>query len=232
MVNDVVVWSSLAVAATSLTFSLFTGWGFFRFWWVTVKWGALAGLAVLGVFVRTPEVSRLAAHADLTGTLGPRTTLVWLLVAEAVLLFAVFVLSALKPWGRLRRGDAPASGRLVAGVGVGFLALAGFAVLQSFVLSGLRATPIAAIDLSKVPDGQWEGEATVGVTARVRATVQGGRLSAVEVLELAPGVYPDLARGVAGRMVERQRIDVDGVTAATTTSRAIQKATEVALTGH
>ncbi len=47
--------------------------------------------------------------------------------------------------------------------------------------------------------------------------------------ELPSGRYADLGRCVVGEMVRDQRVDLDGVSGATTTSRALQKATRAAL---
>jgi uncharacterized protein with FMN-binding domain len=68
------------------------------------------------------------------------------------------------------------------------------------------------------------------VRVAVRARVAHGRLVDVVVTEGPTGHYAMLARGVGAKMVNVQRVDVDGVSGATTTSRAIQKAVELALT--
>ena len=43
--------------------------------------------------------------------------------------------------------------------------------------------------------------------------------------------YIDYARPVTGRIVEKQKLDVDAITGATTTSKCIMKAAENALKG-
>lgn len=227
-VSDVVVWSSLAVLCTSLCFGLFTPWGFFKLRFVRVKWTALSALALLGVFFRTPALNSLAAVADTDGLAGPRLPALILLVVEAAVLIAVFAVSVVRPWGAAVKNLEPGP-RLRVVIVVVVVVTLGFSIAQSAYLASLRRTPIAAVSLHDVKDGDYEGEASVGVVARVRATVRGGRLEDVVVLALPDGRYPTLARGVTRKMVRSQRVDVDGVSGATTTSRAIQLATVHAL---
>lgn len=229
VLNDVAVWTSLLVLATSLCFANFTPWGFLRFKWVTLKWIALALLSLEGVFLRTPALNALAAHADVHSTAGPRAGAIAWVAAECAALALVFLLSVAKPWGRIARVLEPSPVLKVA-IGVVALVLAAFASAQSAYLSHLRATAIAAVDLPRVADGEHTGEAIVGVRVAVRARVAHGRLVDVVVTDGPTGHYAMLARGVSAKMVRAQRIDVDGVSGATTTSRAIQKAVEVALT--
>src|SRR5262249_11745768 len=107
LVNDLVVWSSLAVLVTSTAFALWTPWGFFRFRFVIVKWCALVALALLGVFWRTPAINTLAANADVTGEVGARGGAIALLAIEAIVLVAVAALSVWRPWGRTTLRDPP-----------------------------------------------------------------------------------------------------------------------------
>jgi uncharacterized protein with FMN-binding domain len=227
-VNDVAVWTSLLVLATSMAFALFTPWGFFRFRWITLKWIALATLALGGVFLRTPAINALAAFADVHGAAGPRGPAVVWLALEVGLLSLVIALSVAKPWGRTRHQLEPGRKVRIA-VAALVVLVAAFAAAQSALLAGLRGTPIAAVDLSRVPPGRLAGCATVGVEACVAVNVDEGRISRIDIITLPSGHYATLARGVADKIVRTQRVDVDGVTGATTTSRALQKATERAL---
>jgi uncharacterized protein with FMN-binding domain len=238
--NDLAVWTSLAVLFTSLCFALFTHWGFVRFRWIALKWLALAALAVLGVFVRTPAINALAACADvptLCGAIGiadHRVHAIASLVVELFVLVGVVFLSVTKPWGRMAARVEPGTRWRIA-LAAAAISIALLAIVQSAVLSRLRRTPIAAVNVSALAAGTYEGAAQVGVDARVRVTLvegttrQGALIDRIDVIALPGGHYSDLARGVTREMIDAQRIDVDGVSGATTTSRAIQKATEAAL---
>jgi uncharacterized protein with FMN-binding domain len=226
--NDVAIWTSLLVLFTSMCFALFTPWGFFKFRWVTTKWLALFLLALLAVFLRTPAVNSLAATADVQQTIGARSNAIAWLVVEVLALCAVFALSVWKPWGRTHNKLEPGP-KLRVVIASLAVVISGFAIAQSVYLAGLRRTPIDNVDARSLRSGIYEGRADVGVTARVRVKVESGQLMSVDVVELPRGHYLDLARGVTTKMLREQRVDVDGVTGATTTSRAIQKATANAL---
>ncbi len=64
-IHDIVVMNvGMGVVVTGLLFSLFTKWGFFDFYWVTVKWLSLAILFFVIIFYLTPAVNSMAAMSD------------------------------------------------------------------------------------------------------------------------------------------------------------------------
>jgi len=94
----------------------------------------------------------------------------------------------------------------------------------------VREMTIHRVDLSTVPDGKHQGRFGYGCHSfTVEATVQNRRLVKVDLLTKADYEYAKKAAPVLTRMVERQSPNVDAVTGATTTSKAIMKATERAL---
>lgn len=230
-IHDVAIWSSLAVLATSVAFSLFTPWGFFAHRWLTLKWLALAALSLLAIFVRAPALSALAAAAALgaDGAEG-RAQAQLSSAAELLALVLVVALSVFKPWGKTTLRWAPPRKVLVPGVLVAAAAVAVLSVAQAIVLYRYRATPIPAVPIPQLAGpSTCKGSARLGVDAEATVRVEGGRLSAVEAHARPSSHYGRLAEGVGTSMVREQRVDVDAITGATTTSRVLQLAVADAL---
>ncbi len=96
-------------------------------------------------------------------------------------------------------------------------------------------------------DGTFLGESLSGVLVRVEVTVQGGRISHIEILEHReissihagtpadaeqepwPDTEDEVLRTVSARIIEKQSTNVDGVTGATMSSQTIMAAVEDAL---
>ncbi len=85
------------------------------------------------------------------------------------------------------------------------------------------------IDPHMVADGVYEGTYNAwAVSARVSVLVRDGRIEGIELLEHRHG--PNYgADSITQRIVERQALDVDAVSGATSSSDVIRKAVELAL---
>lgn len=89
---------------------------------------------------------------------------------------------------------------------------------------------IENVDLSRVSDGVYEGEfRTFHDFARVRVTVQGHRIEAMEILENSPGGGTGKMEELAQRVVASQSPDVDIISGASASSKVFLKAVENAL---
>ncbi|TAL38036.1 MAG: FMN-binding protein [Spirochaetes bacterium] len=96
----------------------------------------------------------------------------------------------------------------------------------------IRALRINDVDLSRIPDGVYEGSFSYGsFNYLVRTTVKKHRIANVEILKNRDTVYARKAEGVVGRVLEKQTPNVDAVSGATTTSKALLKAIEYSLAG-
>jgi len=92
-----------------------------------------------------------------------------------------------------------------------------------------------AIDISKLKDGRYEGEAKGFLsTVRVAVTVSGGKITAVEVLSHGDtqGIADNAISKIPGAIVASQSIDVDVVSGATGTSKGIIEAVRAALSSE
>jgi len=98
-------------------------------------------------------------------------------------------------------------------------------------VKSVRALAIESVDLSKVPDGTYEGSYAYGSFSYVVSVhVDNGRIVAIDILKNRATNHAIMAEGVVSRVLSEQKTDVDAVTGATTTSKALLKAIENALT--
>ena len=138
-----------------------------------------------------------------------------------------------KPDEFSRGGVAAASRPLFAAI---VLMTAAYAVV---VLSGcvskevleVRAMQIGSVDLDLVADGTHRGDFTYGeFTYIVDVVVLEHRITEIVVVANRDSTHAQMAEGVLDTIVSDQRTDVDVVAGATTTSKALLKAVENALT--
>ena len=93
-----------------------------------------------------------------------------------------------------------------------------------------RKLVIAPIDLQQARDGTYLGQHTYGeFTYEVEVTVLDHRIEDIVVLSNRDTPHAIKAEGVIQAILEEQRNDVDAVSGATTTSKALLKAVEEAL---
>ncbi len=83
--------------------------------------------------------------------------------------------------------------------------------------------------LADIPDGVYHGSVRVfPVLARVEVTVAGGRITGFKILRHFNG-KGKAAEALAAQVVEKQTIELEGISGATHSSRTILKAGENAL---
>ena len=91
---------------------------------------------------------------------------------------------------------------------------------------------ISHVDPATVSDGEYTGQFPFRerLLYKVKVTVKSGKITDIEVLENGTeNEYAHKALGVVPRMVEKQSPDVDVVSGATVTSKALMKCVEKAL---
>lgn len=236
--DQLVVNASYGFIVTGLLFSLFTPFGATRHWWVALKWAVLAALGVALPMAAAPHVSGLAAWSDaLSGEVAgnkayashARAVLLTTALQLGVLL-GIVLLSVFKPWGvRTLRHPWPRALWLVLSTTI-VLALGVNLWVQNVQLEAYRRLPIAAVEVSGVRDGVYEGlDDLTGFTYRVRVSVAGGRIARVDVLATRDSAYAELAALGLARLGGRSRNDVDAISGATTTSQALLRAAANAL---
>lgn len=97
----------------------------------------------------------------------------------------------------------------------------------------VRKMAINEVELSRVRDGVFRGDFTYGnFTYEVEVLVQNREIRRIDILRnRADSDHARKAEGVTDRVIKAQSLKVDVITEATTTSKALLKAIENALTG-
>ncbi|MBD3372534.1 MAG: FMN-binding protein [Candidatus Coatesbacteria bacterium] len=109
------------------------------------------------------------------------------------------------------------------------------AVLPSFEeIEQVQSLDVFDLDLTAVTDGVHAGSFSYGtgeypVAVAVEVTVSDGRITDIIVTENEDREHPQSAEAVLPRIVDAQSLDVEAVSGATTTSKALMKAVENAL---
>ena len=96
----------------------------------------------------------------------------------------------------------------------------------------IKSMDISHVDPATVPDGEYIGEFPFRqrYLYRVKVTVKSGRIADIEVLENGTeNEYAEKGLGVIPRMLREQSPEVDAVSGATVTSKALMKCVEKAL---
>lgn len=91
---------------------------------------------------------------------------------------------------------------------------------------------IGGIDLERIPDGVYHGKCDYMVfTCSVDVTVRGHKITDIKVFENRQSKWVESAKGVTKNVIREQSLQVDTITGATITGKAILKAIENALSG-
>lgn len=88
---------------------------------------------------------------------------------------------------------------------------------------------VTDIDLSKIPDGVYDGSCDVGfITARVEVAVSSGVIQKIDLIE-HKNERGSSAEAITDIIIKEQKVNVDTVSGATNSSHVIKKAVENAL---
>jgi uncharacterized protein with FMN-binding domain len=230
--NGFFIWSFYGIVTTAIIFAIFTRWGFFRHKWLVIKWVFVAVLILMTMFLISPAISGLVAirsggfviegakeeYSRLGGAAIP-----WLIL-EGLIIAGIKVLSKLKPWGgipnifKLKRETFLIISAVAVFVGLLFIAT-GF-----FNLQRIRNMTIEEPDLKKMENGRYIGKTEVGgFSYIVEVIITNHRIEDIKVLKNRNSSYARWAEAVIPRILKRQTLNVDAVTGATTTSKALMK---------
>lgn len=112
---------------------------------------------------------------------------------------------------------------------VGLLVLGLYLVRIRLYKERIATIQFQQIDLAKIPNGSYQGEYDADIVGvKVIVTVQDGKITDIQLTEHknergAP------AEAVLPKIISEQRVNVDAITGATNSSKAIEKAVENAL---
>ncbi len=107
--------------------------------------------------------------------------------------------------------------------------IAGFLAMGRTAASGQANLEIHDVDMTKVSDGSYEGEADAGlVYVKVRVTVQDHAIADIELLEHKNGMG-EKAEVIVDDIAGQNRVTVDSISGATLSSDTIKSAVTNAL---
>jgi len=90
---------------------------------------------------------------------------------------------------------------------------------------------ITTPDLSKIADGEYQGNSKVGpVQVTLDVTMQKGAITSIEIIQHRTGKGKK-AEAIVPKIIEKQSLEVDVISGATYSSKAILQAAENALKG-
>lgn len=97
----------------------------------------------------------------------------------------------------------------------------------------VRQMEIQSVDIGRIEDGEYLGSfAYSGFEYRVKTIIKGHKIKNIDVLQNRDSKHARRAEGVLEEIIKRQTPDVDAVSGATTTSKALMKAVENSLTNN
>ena len=237
-VYDVVLMNAaIAVLLSGMIFSLFTPWGFFRFYWIIMKWAGVMLPAGIMVFLQSPSINGMAALSDVyreTIQTLPEYEIysernILYTAIQLVFLVIIVIISVFKPWGqRKSRRIWNRKWVVFSGVVVSLLLILSM-ILQYLQLQHYRHLDIEAVDLKQLQDDYYVGRADFGFEYEVGVFIENHRIKDIKILNNRPSFYARLAEGITTKILREQKTNPDAVTGATTTSKALLKAVESAL---
>lgn len=92
-----------------------------------------------------------------------------------------------------------------------------------------RDLTIADVDFSEIPDGNYRGSYEGWNAFYVLVTVAGGEVTDIRITDDSTSPANNVTDEVLERVVDGQSLDLDAVSGATVTTKALLKAVEVAL---
>ncbi|GAB4192042.1 MAG: hypothetical protein Kow00108_26710 [Calditrichia bacterium] len=228
---------AIAVAITGILFSVMTKWGFFKYYWILLKWIAVTVIAFVIIVFATPAVNGSAALSDIFRAestdmayyLRSDNHVMMFTAIQLIVLLVIIFISVYKPWG-MRISKFNGNRRVVLISGATLVTLIIFGMTAQFLqLNHYRNLPVNEVQLDQIEDGVYEGSFNFGFEYKVALTVENHTIKNAEILQNRNNHYAWLAENIILRVKENQKINVKTVTGATTTSKALLKAMENAL---
>jgi uncharacterized protein with FMN-binding domain len=227
-----------ALILTSFILGLFTEWGFVKHRWIIFKWIITLSMFALTWFGLGPAINGMTSISDaglntraMSGEyLKFQRNAIIFCAMEMIAILLIFFISVLKPWGT-RKVEQLIKQKTVVMIVVPLIIIGiVFTAVNTIELNKIRNLPIKSINLQNVDDGIYNGEAEAGsYIYKVKVQVQNHRIINIEGIDNRKSPYVSYAEGVFTKIIKQQKVDVDAITGATTTSKAFMKAVENAL---
>jgi uncharacterized protein with FMN-binding domain len=236
--NSVITWSFYGVVATGLVYSVFTHWGLTKYWWIIGKWTGTVMLFVLVWVWLGPAINGMVALSDIgmKDSAVPHSyteyhnTLTPVISIALLIILTLIAITIFRPWGQRSQKYEMRRGMVLTLTGVGVVLGIGLGLVGYYDLESYRNMEIASPDLTRVPDGIHRGSVSYsGFEYTVAVKVVASRIEGIGIVNNRDSDYARFAEGIIPRVIQKQSPDVDGITGATTTSKCLMKAVEIAL---
>jgi len=114
-----------------------------------------------------------------------------------------------------------------------FSLLSVFSILSCMPYQHIREMEIRDINIEWIKDGIYKGKFNYGIgmgfTYEVQTTVKNHKIVEIDILKNKNTRYAKMAEEVTDRIIEAQNPNVDAISGATATSKALMKAVENSL---
>lgn len=236
--NTVVTWSFYGVVATGLVYSVFTHWGLTKHWWIIGKWTGTVILFALVWIWLGPAINGMVALSDIgmKESAVPHSyteyhnSLTPVIAVALLIMFTLIAITIFRPWGQRTKKYELKRSWVLSLTGFGVVLGVGLGLMGYYDLESYRNMEIGSPDLTLVPDGIHGGSVSYsGFEYSVAVKVIESRIEEVSVVNNRDSEYARFAEGIIPRVIQKQSPDVDGITGATTTSKCLMKAIEIAL---
>ncbi len=133
--------------------------------------------------------------------------------------------------GKMSRGKKRAVIVVVAGLAVILVLLVAGGIYALIFSSAGHKLTVGEVDLSKVPDGSYEGSYSFyHDKAQVLVVVKDHRIERIDILK-KPAAKQGVAEEVAKKVTEQQSLKVDTVSGSTVSQKVVLRAIRQALSG-
>lgn len=236
--DSIVTTSFFALILTAFIYGIFSKWGFFIHYWISLKWFLTLALFVMVWLGWGPFINGLVALTDgkYQITAGFQEYLemnqkafIFTLVA-LILVWMIFLISSLKPWG-IRKTKIVLKEPLRLTISITILLIMMIMIVGSSIgLHYYRNIPIQDTDLSQLPDGSYQGQVEMGgFTYILSVEINNNRIQKIKILNNRNNSYSHHAEAIIFRIMDHQNANVAAITGATTSSKVLMKAVENAL---
>ncbi len=223
---------------TAFIYSLFTEWGFVKYRWIILKW-----FLILIIFAMTwigfgPSVNGMTSIADIglnnsvmkSEYLNFQNKALMYTSIELCIIILIALISIFKPFGKRKVKHTIKQKTIIMIVLPIFIIGIVFTAVNYINLNKIRHMTIENVNLSKINDGIYKGQAKVSnSTYKVEVKVTDHKIVNIKSIDNRKSPYVTFAEGVFPKIIKEQKINVDAVTGATTTSKAFMKSIENAL---
>ena len=240
LLNTVVTYSFYGIVTTGLVYSVFTHWGLTKHWWVMGKWTGTLLLFLLVWSWLAPAINGMTALSDAgletqaryVEYLSHVARVLPAIIVALVIMATLISITIFRPWGQREQRYELRRGTILWLTGSAVVISVGLAIMGYLDLAKYRTLEISEPDLSRIPDGTYQGAETyAGFVYIVECDMKDQRIEQVRIVENRDSPYARYAEGILPRILSQQSPNVDGITGATTTSKCLMKALEMALEG-